>query len=504
MKISLLAVAVLLLSQSLMGNSRDLLSSVQLLKNSVGRDKFDLLTRIIANINSTNDNRQTALHLVVQSGDFSAMESLLQLGADPHLTDGQNMTPFDYIEQQIQQSSQLTVVQMRIASMLLEKMNGIDGVDQGGWSPMLWAIAAGDIQRVEELFKAGAQVVLWGNNGVASLARQLQDKGILKIIETYLDPETTTAKDHLLLAIENNNQPQVKQLIARLTKDDAIDDAFLYSLSHGHQDAAILLSEHLSDINVILNGRGTPLHQAINADQLKLAHILLVKHGADPNVVAPSGYTPLMSAIMYGHFGFAHTLIDYGADASYFDSQDYWTFSALEEAIISGNLEITRRILELVGDINRQTSGRPPMATAATHGDIDMLKLLISYGGDVNAKNSINNFESCLHIVARRGEIEKAQLLLDYGADINATTKGYIDSPLTQATLKNLPNMVKFLLQRGADHRLVDLRGKTALDLAKLMVRRKEVLEIINLLEEAHNVSADVAPPPTEVALLAK
>lgn len=484
MKMLLLALAVLLPSQSLRGSSRDLLASIRLLKNSVSRDKFDLLTRIIGNINSSDDNRRTALHLVVQTGDFSTTESLLQLGADPHLTDAQNMTPFDYLEQQIQQSSQLSVDQMRIASLLLEKMNGIDGVDQGGWSPLLWSIAAGDIQRVEQLFDAGAHFILWGNDGVASLARQLQDKRILKIIETYLDPATTTTKEHLLLAIENNNRPQVEQLIARLTKDDAIDEAFLYSVSQGHQEAALLLSEHLSDINVMLDSRGTPLHQTINAGQLELAHTLLVKHGADPNVVAANGYTPLMSAILYGHFTFAHTLLDYGADTSYFDSQGYWTFSALEEAIISGNLEITHRILELVGDINRQTCGRPPMATAATHGDIEMLRLLISYGGDVNTKNSQNHFESCLHIVARQGEIEKAQLLLDYGADINATTKGYNDTPLITAMLRNL-HMVKFLLQHGADHRLVGFQGKTALDLAKTMVRSDEILEIINLLEEA-------------------
>lgn len=482
----LLGVTILLPTQPLTGRSQDIFKTIQSLNNNIARNKFDLLAKVVAGINSTDDYQRTALHLAAQAGDLPAVESLLQLGADPHLTDGRNRTPFDYAEQQTQ-SSQLSIVHLRIASLLLEQMDGIDGIDQSGWPPLLWAIAAGDLQRVEELLDAGARVTLWGNSGAASLARQLQDKKILKIIEAYLDLETVTPRDQLLLAIETDNQPYVEQSIAKLTADNTIDDAFLYSITYGHHEAAWLLSEHLNDVNVMLNYLGTPLHHAIATGQLELAQHLLVKLGANPNLVSYAKYSPLMRAIMAKHFNFAHTLLDYGADPSYLDRKNHLTFSVLAEAIMSGNLEITRRIIESIGDINRQC-GRPSMITAAGHGNIDMLQLLIDHGGNVNAIDTLNSRGSCLHTVARLGDIEKAQLLLNHGAAVDAQNQ-FGDTPLVIATRMRLPNMVKFLLQHGANHRLVNDYGNTALDVAKFSLIRTEddkekALEIINLLEK--------------------
>lgn len=489
MKMLLCAVAVLLPTRALTGRSHDVLKSIQSLNKNITRDNFDLLAKVVAEINFTDDNGKRPLHLAVQAGDLPAVKSLLQLGADPRLTDTLQLTPFDYAEQQTP-PSQPSVVQMSIASLLLEAMNGINGVDQGGWTPLLWAIAAGDIQRVKELLDAGAQFILWGNNGIASLARQLQDKEILKIIETHLGLQTTAPSALLLLAIETDNQPQIEKSIAELTKDKMIDSMFLYSLTHGHHEATSILSEHLSDVNVILDFHGTPLQHAINAGQLELAHSLLVERGANPNIVARNGHSPLMDAIRNKHFNFAHTLLDYGADADHINQGYSSSISAFAEAIMSGNLELTKRIIELVGNVNQPIRGRLPMLIATNQGNTEILQLLITYGGDVNLQsNHQGNMATCLHSVACLGNIENAQLLLDYGADLNATSM-YGETPLMIATSVNLPEMVKFLLERGADHRFVNSQGRTALDIARITLNwcaREKVVKIINLLEKAEN-----------------
>lgn len=493
----LFGVAILFIANPLAGRSHDVLKSIQSLNSSITRGNFELLAKVVADINSSDGNDQTALHIATQAGDLLAVKSLLQLGADPHLTDGWGRTPFDYAERQTQ-PSQLSIIHLRIASLLLEKMSGIDGIDRGGWSPLLWAIAAGDFQRVEQLLDAGASFTLWGDNGVASLACQLGDQRILKIIEAHIDTTTATPRDRFLLAIETGNQPQVEQAIAELTEDElanvgVIYDSFIYSLVNGHREAASFLSRYLTEINVnvMLNFYGTPLQHAITTGQLEIAHELLVQHGANPNLVADSGHSPLMDAIRLRHLAFAHTLLDYGADASYV-SQGYSTsISALNEAIVSGDLELTRRIIEVVGDLNRQKRGRPPMLIATSHGDSDMLELLISYGGNVNVIDKQSNLSSCLHVTACQGNIDKAQLLLSYGAHLNATNH-YGDTPLMTATLMNQPDMVQFLLDYGADHRLVNDQDRTALDMARsalnLRVGDKEnVLKIIKLLEDAES-----------------
>ena len=492
MKMLLFAVAVLLPTRALTGRSHDVLKSIQSLNKNITRDNFDLLAKIIAEINFTDDKGRTPLHLAVQAGDLPAVNSLLQLGADPQLTDALQLTPFAYAEQQTP-PSRPSVVHMSIASLLLEAMNGINGLDQGGWSPLLWAIAAGDIQRVKELLDAGALFILWGNNGIASLARQLQDKEILKIIEAHLDAQTTAPSAMLLLAIETDNQLQVEQSITELTEDKMIDSMFLYSLTHGHHEATSILSEHLSDVNVMLDFHGTPLQHAINAGQLELAHSLLVERGANPNLVARNGHSPLMDAIRNRHFNFAHTLLDYGADASHINQGYSSSISAFTEAIMSGNLELTKRIIELVGNVNQPIRGRLPMLIATNQGNTEILRLLITYGGDVNLRsNERGQLPTCLHSVAALGNIEKAKLLLDYGADLNATTI-YGETSLMTAALLHLPDMVRFLLEQGADHRFVNSQGRTALDIARVPFSwgfRGEIVEIINLLEKADRICA--------------
>ena len=486
MRMLVLAMVVLLLpTQLLTGRSHDIFKSIQSLNSSIASDKFDLLAKIVAGINFTDDQQRTALHLAAQDGDLPAVKSLLQLGANPHLMDAQRRTPFDYVELQTQ-SSQLSIAYLSIASLLLEKMDGLDGVDQGGWSPMLWAIAAGDVQRVKELLDAGARFRLWGDSGIANLARRLDDQEILKTIEAYASKETPDAR--LLLAVETDNQPQIERLVAELVENEAVDEAFHYSVSHGHHEAAQILSEYLNDINVVLDFYGTPLQHAINAGYLELAHTLLVQRGANPNLVAQSGHSPLMDAIRLGYHDFAHTLLDYGADASYL-SQGYSTsIRALNEAIMSGNLELTRRIIEVIGDVNRRTRGRLPMLIATSHGNIDMLQLLISYGGDVNIRDDHSHLSTCLHVAVCLGNIDNARLLLSYGADLNATN--FTDAtPLMTAVVMRQPEMVKFLLTYGADQQLVDKEGKTALDIANsardwVVTDKEKVVKIIKLLED--------------------
>ena len=483
MKVLFWAMTFLLITLPLIGKPHDIFNAIKSLNNSIARNNFELLSKVVSSINATNDNNQTALHLAAQAGDLLAVTSLLQLGANPYLVDTEQRTPFDYAEQQTE-FYPLSIVHLRIVSLLLEKMNGINAIDQGGWSPLLWSIAAGDHQRVKELFDAGATFTLWGNNGIASLARQLQDKEILKIIEAQ--PMIATPSARLLLAVETDNQPQVERLIAELKEDNEINNLFLYSLSHGHYDAAWILSEHLSDINAMLDFYGTPLQHSINAGQLELAHTLLVQHGANPNLIADNGHSPLMDAIRNKHFNFAQTLLDYGADASYINQGHSSSLSAFSEAIISGELELTRRIIEVVGDVNRPIRGRLPMLIATNQGNTEMLQLLITYGGDVNLSTEPIKLTS-LHLVTCLGNIEHAQLLLHYGAEINAVNS-YGNTPLMTATLIGLPEMVQFLLEQGADHRLVNKLGRTALDIARSSMDwgiEENVLKIINLLEKA-------------------
>lgn len=103
------------------------------------------------------------------------------------------------------------------------------------------------------------------------------------------------------------------------------------------------------------------------------------------------------------------------------------------EAIEKGNIELFKeKINEIDKDINniRDDSNNTLMHVAAKENNLEMLKLLISKGGDINAKNKYDL--SVLHSVAS-GIANKRQnwdivewFLQQKGLDFEAKTKGWL------------------------------------------------------------------------------
>ena len=93
---------------------------------------------------------------------------------------------------------------------------------------------------------------------------------------------------------------------------------------------------------------------------------------------------------------------------------------------------------------------------AITTNSIDILKLLIELGANVNLKVKKYNDITPLHIGALMGKIEIVKLLLKEGANVNSKDK-YGDTPLHFAALENRIKIAKLLMdgdkERGEVHR---------------------------------------------------
>lgn len=82
-------------------------------------------------------------------------------------------------------------------------------------------------------------------------------------------------------------------------------------------------------------------------------------------------------------------MVDNGVDLEYTNQEGV---SLLDEAIVYGNIEfITYLLEEKKLDVNKtkRKSGFTPLIQAACYGNIDLVKLLISYGADVDAKDKM-------------------------------------------------------------------------------------------------------------------
>jgi len=125
----------------------------------------------------------------------------------------------------------------------------------------------------------------------------------------------------------------------------------------------------------------------------------------------------------------------------------YTRDTLLIEAAANGHLDVVKLLIENGADVNlKGEAWYGPLHAAASKGYIEVVKILLENGADVN----IFQQNKPLHNVAMNGHIEVAEILLAHGADINA--KGTDEAaPLHTAVSNNQLAMVKWLLSKGAN-----------------------------------------------------
>jgi hypothetical protein len=102
---------------------------------------------------------------------------------------------------------------------------------------------------------------------------------------------------------------------------------------------------------------------------------------------------------------------------------------------------------------------------AAASGEVRLLDYLLKAGADPDVQ--VSNGQSALGAAAAAGQTATARLLIARGAHVDSRTRLTFDTPLTEAAQMNHLDMVRLLLDRGADVGARDVMGRTALDWAR-------------------------------------
>jgi ankyrin repeat protein len=159
------------------------------------------------------------------------------------------------------------------------------------------------------------------------------------------------------------------------------------------------------------------------------------------------------------------------------NSRHYFTRDTpLIEAAYSGHVEIVKILIDHGADVNlKGEAWCGPLHAAALGGHVEVVKLLLHHGADVN----IFSHNKPLHYAAMNGHIEVAQILIAHGADINAKgTDEY--TPLGTAVSNLQVDMVEYLLSKGADVNARAIYGCSPLHTAV----SKRNIELARLLSE--------------------
>jgi ankyrin len=390
-----------------------------------------------------------------------------------------------------------------MADMLIRAGAVVTTVNRQGVAPLQLAALNGSALMLDRLIKAGAD----------PNAPLTQHK------DTALMMAARTGKtDALKVLIESGGRVNEKETWGGTT-------ALMWAASERHPDAVKLLIENGADVNArsnfvpAANGRGfegrtpvaskpdqrveefasgwlTPLMFAAREGDLESASHL-VDGGADVNAIAGDGKNALSLAIFNGNYELASFLIDRKADVNNTDTQRFtplfWAVDRrnMETApnfpwmVTADPLPLIKKLLDAGANPNalvnntpraRMRAGSPrivfatSLMRAAFSADLELVKLLLSYGADPNVISS--DGETMVAAAAGLGFIQgyskgrspaerlaAVKLFVELGGDVNQADD-YGITPLMVAGNMGDTAIIQYLVDKGADLGAYDLGKK--------------------------------------------
>jgi ankyrin repeat protein len=268
--------------------------------------------------------------------------------------------------------------------------------------------------------------------------------------------------------------------------DDEFDNAQIKASTHNSGLTRAMYAAHTGKINILnslkLNPRTvnvkdkhglTAFAHAIHIGELESAKYLLTK-GADINEVDRDGNTVLNTVSVWDRIDIATFLIENGADVN---KPDNLGNTPLYEACVNHSLEMVKLLLDKGANVNFTNAyGQSPLMVC---NDIKIADLLIENGanedledidGETVISYAVNNNELTFYLslppflrAVYIGNVDRVNKLLDEGADINQAYDSFTGLILASKRINNY-DMIRLLLERGADPNIIDSMGYAAID----------------------------------------
>jgi ankyrin repeat protein len=235
------------------------------------------------------------------------------------------------------------------------------------------------------------------------------------------------------------------------------------------------VEDHRAAIRKLLAHGGTFSGTKSDADQALLVAAAsgdlqkmteAVAKGASLDAKESAGYTPLLISASLRYFDHVFWLLGQGADPK--ESSLVWGESLLPAAVTANRPDVVNLLISKGVDAS-QGSG---LNIAVQLGNQQIFDALI--GAGANPKDG--NLFTCI----QNGRVEMARVLLQFGADPQPPPMMENRGNVYWAVYYEQPEILKMLLDRGANPNLVDAYGETPLSMAKEFHK-----DLARILEEA-------------------
>jgi len=447
--------ALLLSAQSLVAASSDIADAVM----NGNKEALRSLLQKKADVNAAQIDGTTALHWAVRADDLETADLLIRAGAHVSVANREGVTPL--------QLAATNGNAAMIGKLIKAGANPNASLSKFGDTALMLAARTGKTDAVKVLLDNGAQV-----NAI----------------------ETWGGTTPLMWAVSERHLDTVKLLIGSGANVNARSYFVPSAHGRGFEGAVPEAPKPNQAVEELAGGWLTPLMFAAREGDLEIARNL-VAAGADLNAIAGDGKDALGMAIFNGQYELASFLIDNHVDVNHADAQRFtplfwavdrrnmelgtngfpWTVTVDPLPLIKKLLDAGSNPNAVVNNTprgrNRNASPRIVFASslhrAAFAGDLELCKLLLSYGADPHAVSS--DRESMLEAAAglalipgyqvnhpNAERVELAKLLVSLGEDVNWADAYGITPLMAAANLGDTP-LVQYLIDQGADLGAYDL-----------------------------------------------
>ena len=369
---------------------------------------------------------------------------------------------------------------LELVMILVEHGANVQASDMYGRTPLHVAAEKGQTDSVNHLLDLGADINARDKDGLLALhcalkgghvttAKFLIDKGSETLLSSDPNLLGFYEADLLQSSAREGLRATVEFLLSSGVSANAIHsktDSLLTPLEEaacaGHCDLVRYLLDHGADINGNVASREERLR----------------KRQMDSNSWEDRHYwgniCPLYAALRAGQGEVAKLLIEGGANVSPLNSG---TFRALSNLAAKYGLVDVLKLLDhdklgVIEDF-RLKSGDTILTSAVCRIDFELVSHLLRNGLDVNTKNEDGN--SSLHLLLQKHKqtsMEMFKLLLSFGADINALNNRF-ESPLLCAIDCEEEKIISLLLELDCAVNTEVPLGESPLSLAVMKGQRK-------------------------------
>jgi ankyrin repeat protein len=283
-----------------------------------------------------------------------------------------------------------------------------------------------------------------------------------------------TALSSVVLAADTGKQISLSDAAKRGDRDavrSMLNDPAKKDVVRTEAGAALILAASRNDVETVdlLLGAGadpkaaneygaTALYAAAAEDANPAITKKLLAAGADPNAAILSGETPLMQAARIGNVETVRALLGAGADPNVQEKNG--SQNALMWAAAERHPAVTKALVEHKADVNAHTKNGATALMFAARGDAESARILLD--GGARPDDAIPDWGgTALIIASTMGKTDIVKVLLDKGANANYKDKnGFTalhaavrDSDYGEDQTQKTAAVatVKVLLKHGAD-----------------------------------------------------